>query len=228
MSPRGRVAGLPFDPARHCGAHIKRCPECDVPWGRNVAGQPACAHGHDVRACRDDEHRCQQGRGQRTSHPGTGNCDWHGGDSPNGKIKAMREAAENALSTLGIPDQLDPVASLFEAVRVAAWREHGLRRLLMARPRLFDVDHAGDDREDVVSAMHDRALKRRAEIAKMAIDAGLDERIVRLAEAQGEVIHRVLTAALDAAGVSGESRTRAEDAVVRELLAVTPSGDERN
>lgn len=217
-----------FDPERQCGGHVKRCLEHDVPWGRVTPDGTACDHGHNVRVCRDDAHRCRQYKGYRTSHPGTSTCWLHGGESPGGKIAGMREAAENALSTLGIEDQLDPVASLFEAVRVAAWREHGLRRLLMARPRLFDSDHTGDDREDVVSAMHDRALKRRAEIAVMAIAAGLDERIVRLAEAQGEVIHRVLTAALDAAGVSGEARTKAEDAVVRELLAVTPSGDERN
>lgn len=225
---RQAIDARPFDPVTQCGGHVKRCPKHDVPWGKTTSDGTVCDHAHQVKACRDEAHRCRQYKGFRTTHPGTSTCWLHGGDSPGGKVAGMREAAENALAALGVPEQLDPVASLFEAVRVAAWREQGLRRLLVVRPRLFSPDHAGDDREDVVSAMHDRALKRRAEVAKMAIDAGLDERIVRLAEAQGEVIHRILTAALDAAGVAGDARTRAEEAVVRELVAVGPGADGLN
>ncbi len=188
-----------FDPAVHCGARSKR------------------THAP-----------CRMGKGQRTDHPSVGKCWLHGGRSPNGRSFATKQAAMNVLAKLEIPSSVDPVASLFEAVRIAAWREEGLRIVLLGRRRLAGEDHLGDEREDVISEMHDRALKRRAEVAAMAIHAGLDERIVRLAERQGEVIHRVLTAALDAAGVSGDARTKAEEAVIRELVAVGPGGDELN
>jgi hypothetical protein len=190
---------LVFDRKVHCGARSKR------------TGEP-----------------CRQTKGVRTSHPRSGKCWLHGGRSPNGRRFAQHEAAENALAKLEIAASVDPVASLFEAVRVAAWREQGLRMMVIARPALHGPDHQDDQRPDVVAVMHADALDARAKIAKMAIDAGLDERIVRLAEGQGEVIHRILTAALDAAGVAGEARTKAEEAVVRELVAVGPGGDELN
>jgi hypothetical protein len=207
--------------AFQCGAHTKRCPH-EIPWAR------CDEHRHRTTGCLEPEHLCDQGRGQRTGHPGTGRCWLHGGTSPHGEQLARREMAENVLASLGIPDRVDPVASLLEAVRVAAWRELGLRQMLQVRPTLFGPDHLGEGRPDVVAGMHAEALEQRAKISTMAINAGLDERIVRLAERQGEVIHRILTAALDAAGVSGEARTKAEEAVIRELVAVGPGGDELN
>lgn len=188
-----------FDRDRHCGAKSRR------------------AQGP-----------CRMPKGFRTPHPGAGNCWLHGGNTPNGTRSAQKEAAENVLRTLAIPSSVDPVASLFEAVRIASWRELGFRQMLQERRRLHGRDHLEDQRPDVVVVMHGDALEQKAKIAKMAIDAGLDERIVRLAERQGEVIHRILTAALDAAGVKGDARHRAEEAMVRELVAVAPGGDERN
>lgn len=187
-----------FDPKKHCGAKTR-------------AGT-----------------KCRLRKGHRTDHVGAGRCSKHGGNTPNGKKGAQPEVIENVLRTLKIEDTIDPVASLFEAVRVAAWRESGLRQMLVARPALAGPDRHGEGRPDVVAEMHADALEQRAKIALMAISAGLDERIVRLAERQGEVIHRIITAALDAAGVTGEARHAAEDAVVRELVAVGPEGDERN
>lgn len=187
-----------FDGARHCGSKTR-------------AGS-----------------KCTLVRGWGTKHVGAGKCRRHGGNTPNGRKHAETEQVENALRTLKIEDAVDPVQSLFEAVRVAAWREHGLRIILVGRATLAGPDRNGEGKPDVVAVMHAHALEQRAKIAAMAITAGLDERIVHLAERQGEVIHRIITAALDAAGVAGDARERAEEAAVRELVAVGPSGDERN
>jgi hypothetical protein len=201
----------PFVRATMCGSASKRC----------KTTPPTCGHA-------DGEHRCRLPKGKGTDHVGSGKCLFHGGATPNGRRQAGVEAAENALATLEIPSSTDPVASLFEAVRVSAWRELGLRQMLQRRPGLFGLNHQDDQRPDVVAVMHADALEQKAKIAAMAISAGLDERIVRLAERQGEVIHRILTAALDAADVKGEPRRRAEEAVIRELVAVSPGADERN
>lgn len=39
---------------------------------------------------------CMLVQGWRTDHPGFGNCRWHGGNSPNGKIHAASEAKAKA------------------------------------------------------------------------------------------------------------------------------------
>lgn len=189
---------ITFDAKKHCGAKTRTRSKCTHP------------------------------RGWGTKHVGAGRCKLHGGNTPNGRKHAEAEQVENTLRQLRIEDAVDPVQSLFEAVRVAAWREHGLRILLMGRAALAGPDRNGEGRPDVVAVMHAHALDQRAKIAAMAITAGLDERIVHLAERQGEVIHRIISAALDAAGVAGDARDRAEEAAVRELVAVGPSGDERN
>lgn len=168
---------------------------------------------------------CGNPRGFKTSHPGTGRCTFHGGSSPFGKTAAAKEAAENALAKLALPDErLDPIQSLLEAMRVASWREAGLRMMLQQRPALFGPDHLDDGREDVVSQMHDRALKRKAEIAKMAVDAGIDTRLVELAERQADVVIRALQAALDAAGVDPDVRAVAEAAAAEVLEGAVPAG----
>lgn len=166
---------------------------------------------------------CKQPKGIRTQHPGVGRCWLHNGRRQTAG-SLQREVAENALAHLDLPPSQDPVEALLEALRVASWRELALRRMVAERPSLFGNDHLGDAREDVVSAMHDRALKRRAEVAKMAVDAGIDERMVRLAERQSEVVVRAIQAALDAAGLEGDARELAEAAAATVLEASTPEG----
>lgn len=151
---------------------------------------------------------CRNRKGYRTDHVGVGNCYLHGGRSPNGERHATKERVLNALATLQIDAAVDPITSLYEAVAVAAWREYGLRMMLEQREALFNVDHLGDLREDVVSAMHADALKVRAQVAKMAVDAGLDERMVKLAERQADVLVRLVEIVLDGAGAKGQARDK--------------------
>jgi hypothetical protein len=184
-----------FDRARHCGATGKQ------------GGGP-----------------CRHPKGARTDHRGTGKCWLHGGRTPNGRRHAQTEAAHNILRTLQIEASVDPVEALLEAVRVASWREMGLRQMLQGRRALFGPDHNDDERQDVVAAMHAEALDQRARIAKMAIDANIDERVVRMHERQAEAVMRALEAGLAAAGVAGAALDRARAAIVADLKAAVPVG----
>lgn len=163
---------------------------------------------------------CRMRKGYRTDHVGTGNCWLHGGRSPNGERHATRERVLNALATLRLEAGIDPITSLYEAVAVAAWREYGLRMMLQQRDALFGANHLGDQVEDVVASMHAEALRIRAQVAKMAVDAGLDERMVRLAERQADVLVRLVDVVLDGAGVKGPARDRGR-AAASSFLAET-------
>jgi hypothetical protein len=193
----------------------------------------------------DPAHRCLNPRGFRTEHVGFGNCYLHGGRSTNGAIRAERERAAairvqveaqlrelaksgNVLSELVI-DDVDPLDSLMEALRVASWRESGLRMMLQARLTLHGVNHLGDQAEDIVSTMHREAIEQRAKIAKLCLDAGIDERMVKIAERQAEVVVRAVAAGLKAAGITDPAlREAAQAAVVEQLKARPPVGAELN
>lgn len=162
---------------------------------------------------------CRLVRGDRTDHPGAGRCWLHGGRTPNGRRFAAREAAANVLRELRIDVDVDPISSLYEAVRVAAWREIGLRQMLEGRAVLYGPDHLGDLREDIVAQMHREALDARARIAKMAVDAGLDERMVRLAERQADILVQLVEVVLEAAGAADEARERGRSAASAFLAA---------
>lgn len=167
---------------------------------------------------------CTQRKGWGTNHPGSGGCKYHGGRSPTGKVHAAKEQLRNELRELAMPEGVNPIQSLYEAVRIASWRESGLRLLLIAAEALAGPDHLGDARPAVVWQMHDTALKRKAEIAKMAVDAGLDSRMVELAEREADLLHRALLAGLEAGGVtSAKAREAAFEAVRGVIDNVTPA-----
>lgn len=187
-----------FDSAKHCGAK------------RHRDGLP-----------------CVLSKGAATDHLGSGHCKYHGGSSRNGRTHGKREATEravaNALAVLHIDAAVDPTEALLEALRVACWREIGLRQMMAARPSLFGPDHNDDNRPDVVAVMHAEALEQRAKIAKMAIDAGIDAAMVRIAERQAEVTVRAVQAAIDSMVSTGD-RQQAEAAAASVLEAVAPAG----
>ena len=68
--------------------------------------------------------------------------------------------------------------------------------------------------------LEERERKLCADIATKAIAAGLAERAVRIAERQSQVIVEAVTAALNAAGVTGEARVAAQNAAA-DMLELT-------
>lgn len=152
--PLSAVSAKPRDPAHLCGSPTKR--------GRI----------------------CRLGKGAMTRHGGFGHCKYHGGNTPNGEAFAekqrqvaerakvevrLRELAKdgNIFSELEMePGDPDGVASLKKALRLAEWRENGLRRMLQLRPSVHGVNHLLDQAEDIVSQMHAEAISQVAKIAK--------------------------------------------------------------
>lgn len=77
---------------------------------------------------------------------------------------------------------------------------------------IFGPDHQGDGAPHILVTMYGTWLDRHARACKLAIDAGLAEREVRLAEEQGALIAKVLTAA------AGELGLDLDDPKVRETV----------
>lgn len=199
IASRRAKAGA-FDRAHHCSAH------------RRPARVGGC---HGGKSCTDTGHRCTKAKGWATDHVGFGHCKFHAGTTPNGKKHAAAEAAAALALKFGIEIEVGPIEALLGAVRQAAGTAAFLRQRAQA-------DEATSSERELYGVWMDRLVK----YAKAAVEAGVAEAQVRLAERQAEIVIRAVTAALDAAGVKGKGRLLAEQAVVSELRAAAPVGAE--
>ena len=162
---------------------------------------------------RQGEGNCARPAGWGTSHPGTGHCKLHGGSTRDQTVNAMEEQARKAVETYGLPRDISPTDALLEEVRYSAGHVAWLRTRvaeLEAADLVWGVteeaernatEFAGTDvtRAATVNMwleLYHRERKHLLDLVKTAISVGIEERRVRLAEAQGslmnEVIRRIL------------------------------------
>jgi hypothetical protein len=173
-------------------------------------------------------------------------CVVHGGRAP--QVKAAAEVrrveaevvreAERMLALAGV--DRDPIEHLlYELHRSTAveavWgslvakldeAERGIDRAenpttgegLLARKFTGDAGYEAVIHPFVIAWNAER--DRHAKLAKMAIDAGVADRQVRLAERQGEMVGELLRIALRAAGVTGDQERDAYGAVRNHLAII--------
>lgn len=173
-----------FDPARHCGAET-----------HPLNGATPCLHG----------------KGWGTDHPGAGHCKMHGGTSPNGAKHARREAAQQALAKLGVAIETDPQTALLGQV----WEAMGNVAFLRGRVQELEQavsgrDHNGDGKPHVLVVMYGEERDRLAKICKLAIDAGIAERAIAIAEQQADAIVAVINRVLDSLALDPDAREGAQ------------------
>lgn len=154
---------------------------------------------------------------------------------------AQRELAEQAVERLGIPRQVDARTALVEVIWEAAGNVAFLRQQsaeLGADLSLLSSSRSDGEygtiviRDDVkaVVKLYGEWVDRLATYASTAVKIGLGDQLVQIAQREADVIVRAVTAALDAAGITGEARIVGQQAavtVLREHQAVLTAG-ERN
>lgn len=207
-------------------------------------------------ARRKNGDRCKQAAGWGTDHPGTGRCKLHGGSTPAHTTAARYEQALAAVATYGLPRDIDPAAALLEEVhRTAghvAWLASKIRELddddltwgITQETEKNAAMFVGTDRKSqakpsVWLELYHRERRHLVRVTKAALDAGISERLVRLAERQGtmlaDVIRRSAEGLLDevAGLLDEETATRVRRAwpgwlariVPAEIAAVAGDGD---
>lgn len=180
---------------------------------------------------------CTRPAGWGTNHPGTGRCKLHGGATPDHRAASQRAQAEKAVETFGLPRRVDPREALLEEVwRTAGavdWLGEQVRRLdpgAVIWGKTSEVDkQAGEfPGMDVTHAaavnvwvdLWQRERKHMLAVTKAALDAGTEERRVRLAERQGALMASVFRGSLDDAAIQADVRQRIEAAFVRRMSLV--------
>lgn len=165
-----------------------------------------------------------------TNPPVTGatRCRMHGGATPQSKQAATRRNAatrmQQAVITLGLRRDIGPTEALLEEVQWTAGHVTWLRgqvqelesgALVYGVASVVDkaaTEFPGQDTTyeaamNVWMALYQSERKHLVVVCKAAIDAGIAERQVRLAERMGEVLIDVVRGALVDAGLAAEQET---------------------
>lgn len=177
---------------------------------------------------------------QRPMH-GQRVCKVHGGMAGQNRAAATRRLeraeAEAAVVTLGLPVDVSPSDALLEEVRWTAGHVQWLRTkvqelrdeqastLVWGVTRVVDkqsgeapgVDTTEESAPSIWYELYDRERKHLVTVCTAALRAGVEERRVRLAEAQGEQVAGAIRAILADLGLSADQQAKVSEVVPRHL-----------
>lgn len=195
----------------------------------DVETTPRCG----AKKANKDNEFCTHPAGFGTDHVGIGKCKFHGGCTPTGRGAAAKAAVRMKVAFLGdltAVEDLDPSDALLSVVRntaavvawlqerLAAWdREDFEPETVQILNKDGDVtgtklvDEFGLQRSAYLS-VYGEERDRLARSAKMALDAGIAERQVRIAEQVGGAVVQVLR------GVVADLGFDPEDAKVQQIV----------
>jgi hypothetical protein len=212
--------------ARHChGKRSVRQPDAYTPEGKRRV--------------------CHKPKGWGTIHPGTGTCKHHGGSAPSSIKAAQAEVARQAIQTLGVPVDVGPADALLQEVQRTAghvaWLAHviaGLERDELVwglAEEVIEPDITSKDGDTIIAQvtgkmkadfsvwykMYAQERRHLANVCKLALDAGVNERIVSMYEQVGDTFVTMIENVLNAIGLTDEQRRAVPAAVVTELTRLT-------
>jgi hypothetical protein len=168
---------------------------------------------------------CKRPAGWGTNHLGVGRCKFHGGASPNAEVAGVVQLAHREAVVMGAPiENLRPEEALLECIRIAGGEvryaseriaeldpEEAVGAVVTTRPLKGEGGSESLEMravEEGPPALHiwievrHKAMDRLVSYSKVAIAAGLEERRVRVAEAQGHLLAEAIRGILRELGVA--------------------------
>lgn len=147
---------------------------------------------------------CRAFAGQGTDHPGIGRCRYHLGNTPTHRASAAVKEAELHVARFGGPIALRPHEALLSMLHLATGH------VAFLREALNDVDSLSSDEGRAIVGLYGSERDRVAKVAKAALDAGVQERQVRLAESYGRALATLLRSVFDdpELGLTTKQRSR--------------------
>lgn len=224
----------PNPEAKNAKARRKREPKEMVRAGmgytESAAGDKKCG------AKKDDYSFCGLSAGWGTDHVGYGPCKWHLGSTEEGKKSAATEMAEELMVFYGAPIETNPIQALLDEVsRTAghvAWLAQRIGKFNV--PINFEeVDEKGVRHLRVMGLPPEVEgwlrvyLSERAQlvrVSKAALDAGVNERLVRIAEYQGEKLADAVETILKQLGLTAAQQALVPSVVPNVLRQLTAGG----
>ncbi len=172
--------------------------------------------------------KCERPAGWGTDHVGYGPCKLHGGTLKGVRAQAHKTMImEEMQGTFGanMPVDIHPTDALLELVKMTAGYVRWLNKEVgdLASVTQYNKQTGGKD-TDALVRMLGEYTDRLARFSKMALDAGVEERMVRLAEQQGDLIAIVIVDLLDSLNLTVPQREVAPQ-LVREALGRLSDGE---
>lgn len=170
---------------------------------------------------RSDGQPCRKFAGEGTDHPGIGRCKYHGGSTSSHKRHAVKVEAARRAPKFGQPRKVLPGEALIEMLWIAYGQVHWLQDEISKHADMSTFEAR------VLVQSHKDERDRVAQVAKTALDAGVAERQIRLAEMYGELIARFIRGTLDDLKLTPAQQRRAPGIVRRRLLALDGGREEQ-
>lgn len=173
--------------------------------------------------------KCKRPAGAGTGHVGTGRCKNHGGSTPTHELVGAVELARRESAAMGQPLEIEPADALLQCIRIAAGEvQYASGRIADLQPdeivvstrqvkaRPLSLGKEGEDQATIVEEVttsnvaelnlwiqvRHKAMDRLVAFSSVAIKAGLEERRVKIAEQQGELLAQVIRGVLADLGVA--------------------------
>lgn len=154
---------------------------------------------------------CGQKAGWGTDHPGIGRCKKHGGATKLYGEQVQKIRAYRSVEQYGLPVEIDPHTALIQelerTVGHVEWlriRVGELQTAAMHGPVGGGQGAIPEEKANIWIEMYRAERAHLIRVAKSCVDAGIEERRVQIAEAQGmmiaTVIKAILTELVDAPG----------------------------
>jgi hypothetical protein len=164
---------------------------------------------------------CLHHAGFGTAHPGVGRCKFHGGRRP-----VVRKAAikEEAIKFMGAPRDINPLDAILWCIRITAGEIDWLSTEIAKVPEDQWFEHSVLGRQmNILQKTRAEAQDRLVRYSKDAIQLGLAERAVRMAEEFGSVLARFVEGLAAELGLTPEQAER-WPMIVRRHLILMESG----
>jgi len=156
--------------------------------GANTTGGARCG------AKKRNGEKCQLAAGQGTTHPGFGKCRFHGGSAPNGR----KNAAVQQAVLLGAPKEINPLDAIIWCIKMTAGEiDFYTEQMAELEKGQWTEDTVMGKQMHVFARMRAEAQERLVKFSKDAIQLGLTERAVKLAEQYGNTISMLVRGILD-------------------------------
>lgn len=228
LTDRGTLERTPYEGKLRALPKGYKIPPEYLPNAGNVKKQgPKCRVPKRNKGS-SGEGLCMQDAGWGTAHVGYGPCKLHGGNLPPVTQHYILIMEKEHMATFGDPIEIDPHTAVLQTVhRTAghvAWLHSKIQELADVEGDMTLQQYtAMGIKASVWVEMYERERMMLLRASKAAVDMGVSERQVQLAEEQGHMIAMVLQRFLDSQVLALTPAQRAvAPKVIRELLSAVP------
>lgn len=156
---------------------------------------------------------CKYIAGFGTNHEGVGHCRYHGGNTPQAEMAAVKKQA-NAFAT---PIEVTPGQALAAVLHLAAGQ---LQWTTLKVGALEEDKIIGEFGVHPLVRFQRNQMLDLAKLAKIAHEAGIDERLASLAEEQTAMFAKLIEAVAEDIGLTSDQKAKLGPAVRARLSLV--------